>query len=227
MTTGAFFATQMACTRSVAHVREGGQGLTPGPRQVTVVRPVGGTVGSAPNGGDRNAESHLPDRPTRRSGRSARPVTSLRRSPAWRPRTARARTTSGPAARAGTSAVVANGREFRGRARVVVGIGGGVALLNFWRGSADDTTMIKMRFMVALVAVPALIGGGYAWAALDAPGQAWVAATDPAHVAAAEAMLAGVPRPAGMTQDPYGTGCDARRTASPATPSSPRPPLPR
>jgi hypothetical protein len=62
--------------------------------------------------------------------------------------------------------------------------------------------------MVALVAVLALIGGGYTWAALDAPGPVWVGATDPAHVAAANAMLAGLPTAAGMTQDPYGTGCD-------------------
>jgi hypothetical protein len=68
--------------------------------------------------------------------------------------------------------------------------------------------MIRTRFMVALVAVLALIGGGYTWAALDAPGPVWVGATDPAHVAAANAMLAGLPPAAGMTQDPYGTGCD-------------------
>ena len=63
--------------------------------------------------------------------------------------------------------------------------------------------------MVALVAVLALIGGGYAWAEHHAPGPAWVAATDPAHVAAAKAMLAGLPSQPGMTLDPYGTGCDS------------------
>jgi hypothetical protein len=69
--------------------------------------------------------------------------------------------------------------------------------------------MIRMRFMVASLAVLALIGGGFAWAALDARGPAWVAAMDAAHVAAAKAMLAGLPGPAGMTLDAYGTGCDA------------------
>ncbi|MDX6243011.1 MAG: hypothetical protein QOE76_734 [Frankiales bacterium] len=68
--------------------------------------------------------------------------------------------------------------------------------------------MIRTRFTVALVAVLALIGGGYTWAALDAPVPVWVGATDPAHVAAANAMLAVLPTPAGMTLDPYGTGCD-------------------
>lgn len=80
--------------------------------------------------------------------------------------------------------------------------------LNVGRESADHLSMIRMRFTVALLAVLALIGGGYAWAAFDAPAAAWVGATDPAHVAAAEAMLRSLPTPAGMTLDPYGTGCN-------------------
>lgn len=67
--------------------------------------------------------------------------------------------------------------------------------------------MIRLRFTVAVLAVLVLVGGGYTWAALAAQGPAWVAATDPVRVAAARHMLDGVPTPAGMILDPYGTRC--------------------
>lgn len=68
--------------------------------------------------------------------------------------------------------------------------------------------MIRMRF-VAMLGVFALFVAGVATYELHRrPAPAFIGATDHAHVAAAKAMLKSLSPPAGMAQDPYGTGCE-------------------
>lgn len=74
--------------------------------------------------------------------------------------------------------------------------------------------MIIRKRVIAMVGVfvVLLAGlGGYEQFGRSAP--AFIGATDPAHIAAATAMVKGLPAPAGMTLDPYGTSCDSAGAA--------------
>ena len=85
--------------------------------------------------------------------------------------------------------------------------------LNVREPPADAPIMIRLRF-VALIAAFALLLGGYGtYVAFFRPVPAFDGATDPAHVTAVKALIAGLPAPAGSTLDPYGTWCDAAAAA--------------
>lgn len=67
--------------------------------------------------------------------------------------------------------------------------------------------MIRLRFVAALAALGLLLGGWATYVAYFQPVPEFVGATDPAHVAAVKALVAGLSAPAGTTLDPYGTWC--------------------
>jgi hypothetical protein len=65
--------------------------------------------------------------------------------------------------------------------------------------------MIRMRFVTMFSLFVVFLAS---YAAYEHRAPAFTGATDPAHVSAAKAMLKTLPTPAGMTLDPYGTGCN-------------------
>lgn len=86
-------------------------------------------------------------------------------------------------------------------------------MLKVERPTADALSMIGTRFVV-MAGTLAVLGAGVAVHVADGrSGQRFVGATDAAHVAVTKAMLAGLPTPAGLTLDPFGTACDLRASA--------------